>query len=359
MRTVSLASVVAVAVAAPLAAFALTAQPQLAVAGTSALAPSTAQGGDSWTFRARWSPKARYTSGSVVRWGGSVWLATKSIRRGVAPGSGGNGWVKLVSNGSDGAVGPAGPAGLTGPAGPTGPTGARGQQGASGEIGPVGAAGAPGPVGAPGPKGEDGADGKDGLPGPQGAPGPVGPPGMGLPGPMGPPGMIGPQGAPGPAGAPGLKGDPGAPGATGDPGAKGDMGAKGDPGASGPKGDLVLAGNVDFIDPAETAGFFGLGGTGMLAPASSDVQATMPFAGSVVGFTVHSATLSGVSATVTLVKNGTSTAVECTIASGQQACSDLDTVAFAVNDTLAVKVTKAATGLAIQHLGFTAGYSAP
>ncbi len=203
----------------------------------------------------------------------------------------------------------------------------------------------------------DGKDGVDGLPGPQGIPGIPG--AQGPVGAAGSPGPVGPPGTPGP---PGLQGPPGAPGPLGPqgvPGAQGDAGPKGDAGAQGPRGDLVLAGNVDFIDPAETTGFFGLGGTGLLAGSSSAVQATMPFAGTLGSFTVHAANLSGVNATVTVVKNGTATPVECTVVSGSGACTAGGTVPFSVADTLSVKVSKGSTGAAIQFLGFTAGYSAP
>lgn len=314
MRTVSIAAAVTAVVAVPLVATAGTAQPQAATPGASLTA--AAASADSWTYRARWSPKSRYPAGSVVKWEGSVWLATRAIGKGAEPGTRGSGWVKLVSGGSVGDVGPAGPMGPVGPAGPAGP------QGVVGDVGPAGATGPAGPQG------------------PQGVPGPTGM-----------------TGAEGPAGPMGPAGPPGEPGAPGDPGPKGDTGAQGDPGPRGPGGDRVLAGNVDFIDPAESAGFFGLGGTGMLAPTAAAVQAVMPFAGTLSGFSVHSQAISGVTVTVTIVKNGIATDVSCQIAGGAGACADADTVEFAAGDSLAASVTKGTTGAAVQHLGFTAGYS--
>lgn len=293
MRTVSIAAAVAAVVAVPLVATAGTAQPQTAT--PAAVVAAAAPTADGWTYRARWSPKVRYPAGSVVKWKGSIWLATQATRRGAEPGSRASGWVKLVASGSDGAQGPMGPVGATGPAGPQGPQGVPGPTGMTGAEGPAGPAGPEGPAGA--------------------------------------------QGAPG------------------EPGPKGDPGATGDPGPQGPGGDRVLAGNVDFIDPAETAGFFGLGGTGMLAPTAAAVQAVMPFAGTLSGFSVHSQAVSGVTVTVTIVKNGVATDISCQIASGSGACQDADTVAFAPGDSLAASVTKGTTGAAVQHLGFTAGYS--
>jgi hypothetical protein len=122
-------------------------------------------------------------------------------------------------------------------------------------------------------------------------------------------------------------------------------------------GDRVLAGNVDFVDPSETAGFLGLGGMGMLAPSAASVAAVMPYAGTLSGFSVHAQALAGVSVTLTVFKDGASTTIACTVPSGGTACSGAGSEAFAAGDELTVQVTKASAGSAVRFLGFTAGYS--
>lgn len=272
-----------------------------------------------WTYRDRWNRTTAYPRHSVVRWNGDVWLAKRAIPRGVAPGTKGSGWSLLVPGG---------------------------------QRGPAGAPGVPGPAGAAGEQGPAGPRGEQGLPGPQGAPGVPGPQGdQGLPGPQGEPGIPGP---PGPFGPPGPAGVPGVPGPKGD---QGDPGLQGIQGNQGPAGDRVLAGNVDFIDPTETAGFLGLGGMGMLAPAAASVGAAMPFAGTLSGFAVH-AQAPTVAVTVTVFQDGTATSVTCEVPSGATGCTSPASVAFTAGQRLAVRVTKPSGGSAVQYLGFTAGYAA-
>ena len=64
--------------------------------------------------------------------------------------------------------------GPTGPAGPAGPTGAAGASGAQGATGPAGAAGPAGSTGATGPAGPSGPTGATGATGPAGPAGPTG-----------------------------------------------------------------------------------------------------------------------------------------------------------------------------------------
>jgi hypothetical protein len=109
---------------------------------------------------------------------------------------------------------------------------------------------------------------------------------------------------------------------------------------------MILAGNVDFIDPADTSGFFGLGGTGLLAAASASVAAPMPFAGTLSSFAVHNQALSSVPAlTVTVYKNGAPTALTCSETGTATACTDsTHSVTFLAGDTLSVAITKSASG---------------
>jgi hypothetical protein len=298
--------------------------PDASVAAASQVMASPAAVSGSWTYRDRWSRTKAYPRHSVVRYSGDVWLATRAIPKGVTPGTRGSAWRLLVAGGTRG---PAGAPGVPGPAGATGP---------AGPAGPVGAAGAPGPVG------PAGATGEQGAPGPQGEPGDPGPQGVngeqGIPGPQGQQGAHGPQGEPG------------------DPGPQGEQGIPGPQGQRGPAGDRVLAGNVDFIDPSETAGFLGLGGMGMLAPAAASVAATMPYDGTLSGFAVHAQAVT-VAVTVTVFKDGTTTSVTCQVPIGATGCTSPASVAFTVGQQLAVQVTKPGSGSAVQYLGFTAGYA--
>jgi hypothetical protein len=296
--------------------------PDASAAAAAQVMSSPAAVSGSWTYRDRWSRTTAYPKHSVVRHSGDVWLAARAIPKGVAPGTKGSGWRLLVPGGSRG---PAGAPGVPGPAGAVGP---------AGPAGPVGAAGAPGALG---PAGATGAQGERGPAGPQGEPGDQGPQGE-----QGPVGLQGQQGIPGPQGAPGIAGP---------------QGDQGEQGERGLPGDRVLAGNVDFIDPAETEGFLGLGGMGMLAPAAASVGAAMPFAGTLSGFAVH-AEAPTVTVTVTVFQDGTATSVTCDVPIGATGCTSASSVPFTAGQRLAVRVTKPNGGSAVRFLGFTAGYAA-
>jgi hypothetical protein len=127
--------------------------PDVSVAAAAQVMSSPAAVSGSWTYRDRWSRTTAYPKHSVVRYSGDVWLATRAIPKGVAPGVRGSGWRLLVRGGSPG---PAGAPGVPGPAGATG---------AQGERGPAGPQGAPG---------EQGPQGQPGIPGPQGEQGVAG-----------------------------------------------------------------------------------------------------------------------------------------------------------------------------------------
>src|SRR5438477_505560 len=93
-------------------------------------------------------------------------------------------WNQIGPAGSPGPQGPAGPQGDPGTAGPAGALGPMGPGGPMGPAGPAGAAGSMGPAGPHGPAGPLGAPGATGAVGPQGPTGPLGPVG-----PQGPAGM--------------------------------------------------------------------------------------------------------------------------------------------------------------------------
>src|SRR5438874_951587 len=109
-------------------------------------------------------------------------------------------WNQIGPAGSPGPQGPAGPQGDPGTAGPAGALGPMGPGGPMGPAGPAGAAGSMGPTG---PRGDVGPAGPAGTPGTPGAVGPAGQTGArGAVGPQGPTGPLGPVGPQGPAGMP-------------------------------------------------------------------------------------------------------------------------------------------------------------
>src|SRR5438874_270210 len=114
-------------------------------------------------------------------------------------------WNQTGPAGLPGSPGPQGPVGLQGDPGAAGPAGALGPVG---PMGPAGPAGAPGSTGPAGPQGPTGAAGPAGAQEPQGPLGPAGPQGAtgatGAVGPQGPTGPQGPVGPQGPAGMPTL-----------------------------------------------------------------------------------------------------------------------------------------------------------
>jgi collagen triple helix repeat protein len=114
--------------------------------------------GKSLNWRGDFDAAKAYAQDDVVRYDGSVWIATSDVPftcghpapcaiftlRSPAPeSSDGGAWQAMVSdgrNGADGAQGPTGPAGDQGPAGPQGPQGPKGDTGPQGPPGPAGAA---------------------------------------------------------------------------------------------------------------------------------------------------------------------------------------------------------------------------
>lgn len=212
-----------------------------------------------WNWKYEWQPDVRYAKNSVVRYGGSVWLARKRIRAGVVPTTNRDAWSLMVS---DGATGPAGPQGVAGS------PGAKGQTGSPGSKGETGATGS----GLPGPAGPIGATGSEG------ATGPTGPTGSGS---TGATGLVGPAGPIGPTG----EGPTGPSGPTGTTGSTGSTGATGVTGPTGPEGTGAIIPYSSGLPVTLTtiagglAGIPAFVGNGSSAPGSSVLGATIDLTG--------------------------------------------------------------------------------
>jgi hypothetical protein len=219
------------------------------------------------------------------------------------------------SQGPQGLTGATGPIGLQGIQGPqglkgdngdqgiqglTGATGPAGAQGAQGLTGATGATGSQGPIGLTGATGPAGAQGTQGLTGATGAIGPQGP--IGLTGATGPAGAQGTQGLTGATGAIGPQGPVGLTGATGPAGAQGTQGltgATGAAGATGPQGPIGLTGATGATGSQGSTGptgttvyCFGItidnGGSPITTGTKSGANPTIPFTGTIVGWTIVS-----------------------------------------------------------------------
>ncbi|MGA9070421.1 MAG: hypothetical protein WB424_09215 [Terracidiphilus sp.] len=236
----------------------------------------------------------------------------------------GTSWAVVGATGATGATGPQGPAGATGAQGPAGATGATGAQGSIGLTGPTGATGAQGPIGLTGPTGATGAQGPIGLTGPTGATGATGAQGpIGLTGPTGATGAQGPIGLTGSTGATGATGAQGPTGVQGPTGPTGNTGATGATGPAGPTGYLftmsfdnpssdgpyyLAPNNTTFpLDPGingvyDSGGYF----NGVVLPAACTVSYLK------VGTFNYYDDASDTS-TFTVLKNGSSTSMGCSV----------------------------------------------
>jgi collagen triple helix repeat protein len=216
-----------------------------------------------------------------------------------------------------------------GPRGPRGQAGGRGAQGPMGPTGPAGGSGGAGAQGIAGVAGATGAAGAVGATGPQGATGPTGP--QGLTGPTGPQGAQGVTGATGATGAAGPTGATGPIGPTGGP----------TPMLGDSQGAVALVVGVPrFLAPS--------GQSVPLLEASSD-EAVMPIAKTASNLFVSlnglSVPLTG-SVKLTLVVNGSATALTCTVPSAGGSCSDTThTVSLKAGDTVVFEALD--TGVAL------------
>ena len=210
-----------------------------------------------------------------------------------------------------------------GAAGPTGATGANGTNGATGATGPAGANGTNGATGATGPAGANGINGTNGA--------------------------IGPTG---PAGSNGANGTNGAGVPTG--GAAGQVLSKIDttnyntqwitPSSGG--SSIQYLSNFTALQLYSTPNaldfdlFFPMvDGQGGPSPAQALAQYAMPLACTVSTLRVKLSTAGNIKdgRVITLYKNGSTTALSCTLASG--ACTDLThTVSVAIGDLMNYKI---------------------
>ena len=285
--------------------------------------------------------------------------------------------------GPTGATGATGANGANGAVGATGPTGANGTNGAAGATGATGANGANGAVGATGPTGANGTNGAAGATGATGANGTNG--AAGATGATGANGTNGATGATGPAGANGTNGTNGAAGATGPAGANGTNGSNGAIGPTGPAGSNGTNGvgvpiggtanqvlskinstdyNTQWVTPSSggtsiqylsnftalqlysTAGALDfdlflpmVDGQGGPSPAQALAQYAMPLACTVSALRVKLSTAGNIKdgRVITLYKNGSATALSCTLASG--ACTDLThSVSVVIGDLMNYKI---------------------
>ena len=188
------------------------------------------------------------------------------------------------TTGATGATGPTGSEGATGQTGGTGATGSTGLTGVTGDTGPTGATGETGATGVAGSNGTNGATGPNGT--------------------------------------------VGVTGATGKEGATGPTGATGGTGATGPAGTGVVGGGI--------GGNVGIAGFNMSLYAQS-TPTPMIQAGTLRNFTVHFAAPVSLSTMLTVQRNGSNTAITCTVTAKASSCSDTThTVAFAASDTVLV-----------------------
>lgn len=265
--------------------------------------------------------------------------------------------ITLANSGAAGATGPTGPAGPAGATGPTGPAGAQGATGSTGPAGPAGAQGLTGPTGPAGAQGATGSTGPAGPAGANGATGPTGPAGaQGATGSTGPAGPAGANGATGPTGPAGAQGTTGPAGPAGANGATGPAGAPGTPGASGPAGPTGPTGPAgattaatDFIANTNAPlgpTYYQLDGTGAsntLSAIEGPLPAACTFDSLVFQFIATSTP--NIPFTATLVKNGSATAISCTLTSvngSTVTCNATGSVSFSTDDEVAVQVSTAA-----------------
>lgn len=313
------------------------------------------------------------------------------------------------ATGATGATGPTGPTGPSGPSGPSGPAGATGSAGATGPSGPSGdASTVAGPTGPSGPSGPSGAAST--VAGPTG---PSGPSGAGASGPSGPSGSNGAEGATGPSGpsgpsgaasttagptgpsGPSGAGADGATGATGPSGPSGAQGATGATGATGPSGPSGANSNPFSDGNTPTAAGAGLiaGSITSTPNLTSNDDGTHPeyvaFFDNRKSFTTSTVTGSqwalpgtgtvshlyvildtvvsaGKTRVFTIQKNGTATAVTCTISgattysgtsssTGQSCFDNTHTESFTRGDLIDLKVVSSGgPGIGGENPKFTA-----
>ncbi len=138
-------------------------------------------------------------------------------------------------------------------------------------------------------------------------------------------------------------------------GPTGPTGAKGSKGATGPTIG-VIAGALDFIDASETTAYLPLGASAQAATTHAMGESVLPIAGTVRNLRVTATPHGSGSIVVTVLRNGATTPVSCTIAAPATDCSDsLDTQGFVAGDRITVSVGNG-TGDYIRFVRWTAQF---
>ena len=155
-------------------------------------------------------------------------------------------------------------------------------------------------------------------------------------------GATGPTGATGPAGSDGASGTNGVDGATGPTGATGASGVGVTVLIGGTADALPLLGGTRYVTP----------GVGRLASTAAEAAAPMP-AGTVANLRVRMSANPGADVDVTVYKNGSGTALACTVdGPGSASCSDTgNSITTVAGDQLAVRIDSPA--LSTLYLNFT------
>jgi hypothetical protein len=116
-----------------------------------------------------------------------------------------------------------------------------------------------------------------------------------------------------------------------------------------------VTGAVAFVDALDTTGFAGTAGSQNVFSSASEAASPVPISGTLGNFSAHAgSSVGGTGVTLTLLKNGSVTAITCTIASGASACSDgTHTVALTTSDVIAVRISNN-TGTFVRNVAWTA-----
>lgn len=117
----------------------------------------------------------------------------------------------------------------------------------------------------------------------------------------------------------------------------------------------MISGVVTFVDALDTTGFTGIGGEANVTTTAAAAGSEIPSDGTIASFRGRLPAAPGGSGVVfTLFKNGTATAVTCTIAAASTSCTDsTNTLAVAAGDTIAVRIANS-SGTFLRHVRWTA-----
>ena len=118
----------------------------------------------------------------------------------------------------------------------------------------------------------------------------------------------------------------------------------------------MISGVVTFVDPADTTGFFGLGGQQNVSTTAGDSASVLRPAARSRGFRGRLTANAAGTVTFTLFVNGAASSVTCSIPAGQNACTDgTNTATVAAGDVVTVRLTNA-SGM-LRHVSWSAKLS--